>query len=78
MYVNVIVVQEDSGEEDQYSDDGDNDKIIVDQCSYDDEDENYDDGDYEEFNSILNILNLIEDEEESASLLALVGMNWKI
>ena len=75
MYVNAIVVQEDSGEEDQYSDDGDNDKIIVDQCSYDDEDENYDDGDYEEFNSILNILNLIEDEEESASLLALVGMN---
>ena len=61
MYVNAIVVQEDSGEEDQCSDDGDNDKTIVDQCYYDDEGKNYDDVDYEEFNSTLNILNLIED-----------------
>ena len=81
LYSNVIVVPEDSGEEDQCSDDGNNDKTIVDQCSYDDKGENYDDVDNEEFNSISNILNLIEhpiddgDKEESASLLD-ISKGW--
>ena len=43
---NAIVAQGDSGEEDQCSYDGDNNKTIVDQCSHDDDDENYDDVDY--------------------------------